>query len=53
MTDEEKSDLLWNATNIPYAGSEGLFELVRNLLEKEFQYGYNNGWGRVYSDFAL
>lgn len=44
MTDEEKSDLLWNATNIPYAGSDGLFEFVRNLLEEAYNNGHDDGY---------
>ncbi|KKL18912.1 hypothetical protein LCGC14_2470760, partial [marine sediment metagenome] len=35
----------YHGTNISYAGLEGLVEYVEGLLEAEFQYGYDSGWG--------
>ena len=43
MTNEEKESLNYHGTNISYAGLEGLVEFVEGLLEKEYQYGYDQG----------
>ncbi len=43
MTNEEKESLNYHGTNISYAGLEGLVEYVEELLEKEYQYGYDQG----------
>ncbi len=45
MTDEERESLNYHAARISYKGLKELAKFVEGLLEAEFQYGYDSGWG--------